>query len=136
MTPELEQRFYAEFPDLLRQHTLSVMESCLAFGLEIGDGWGPLLRELLTNMKKYGTEHGIEIEITQVKEKFGELRVYFMLRTCSDGSCLDELEDMVDAASDKSREICELCGKSGKIRESSWLMARCAACAESGRGGA
>lgn len=136
MTPELEQRFYVEFPDLLRQHTLSVMESCLAFGLEIGDGWGPLLRELLTNMKKYGTEHGIEIEITQVKEKFGELRVYFDIQgEIPDklGSCFDVLDDMVDFATDKSREICELCGKPGKILGSSWLMARCEECEKNGR---
>lgn len=94
------------------------------FGIECEAGWYPLLIPILEYIVKYNSEHEDKILITQVKEKYGELRVYVDHGT-------DELFDMIDDATDKSIEVCEVCGKPGKLRDiHGWLYTRCDECAK------
>ena len=91
------------------------------FYFECGDGWYDLLDTLCAHI-----EHHIEwknknmnIQINQIKEKFGELRFY-----CSgiDG----DLYPVIDYASSLSRKICEICGNRGKLRnEHGWRYTAC-----------
>ena len=93
------------------------------FGIECGNGWLPLLIPILEYILKYNEEHpGSEITITQIKEKYGELRVYVDHGT-------DELYDLIDDATEKSCWICEECGKPGETKEvHGWLYTRCDEC--------
>lgn len=95
------------------------------FGIECEAGWYPLLIPILEYIVKYNLEHeGSEISITQIKEKYGELRVYVDHGT-------PELFDMIDDATDKSLEICEVCGRPGELRDiRGWLYTRCDECAK------
>ena len=108
-------------------------------GLEIGDGWLPIVTPLFEYIEKYNAdkkdienftkedaEKGLspKIEVHQCKEKFGELRFY----TSGADSTLYSL---IEQAENKSLETCELCGKPGKIRSKHhWLATLCDNCAK------
>lgn len=105
------------------------------FGFECGDGWFQLLWDLCEDLeqleKKFldslpeedkaktlleGGWPGLEVH--QVKEKFGTLRFYV-------GAATDEMHDRINEAEKKSAEICEVCGKPGKIRGRMWIYCAC-----------
>lgn len=82
-------------------------------GFEIGDGWFDIV---------YGMALDIEavmgdciIYCTQIKEKFGELRVYVSAHH-------DDIQEIIDRAAVESRVICEICGATGKRRTLGNLM--------------
>lgn len=84
------------------------------FGIEIGKGWLKLLYELCTIIKKMDSNKSFRF--TQIKEKFGILRIYH-------NSNHDELISLYER---KSSKICEECGKPGKLREvNKWLFTAC-----------
>ena len=90
----------------------------------VGDGWLILLRKMAYEIKEYielnyPDSVAEEFTFTQIKEKFGELRVYFY-------PYFEELDDIVDKYVKISARTCEVCGNPGKIRSDGyWLMARC-----------
>lgn len=59
--------------------------------------------------------------ITQVKEKFGTLRVYVSNSTPTVSSYIDFAEEM-------SQHMCESCGKPGKSRPGYWIKVLCNEC--------
>ena len=83
------------------------------FRAEIGQGWMPLVTELLDKLKSIGWDGNI----LQIKEKFGGLRFYI-----DTGS--DRAFDLIDEYENKSFSICEICGDPGKLI-GHWLMTRC-----------
>lgn len=89
------------------------------FGVECGEGWKPLYQPILD----YAMEH--KIEIHQVKEKFGALRVYL-------ASYDDTVRKMIDDAEEKSYNTCEICGKhiDKPITENHWIYPECNECYE------
>ena len=103
-------------PDPFLQNNL------MAFGFECGRGWFPLVYETLDKIQAIVDRDRLDLEITQVKEKYGELRVY---TTCY----INEVENIIDEATRKSVTICERCGKEGKrVQVKGWLMTRCDEC--------
>lgn len=80
--------------------------------LEVGDGWIDLVYALW----KLCMDNNIEIE--QVKEKFGGLRFYV-------GSTPEWIEVLIDAMEEYSFGICEVCGKSGEPRPGYWTKTLC-----------
>jgi len=87
------------------------------FGWEIRKGWEPLVKELIDRLKKETDWDG---EITQIKEKFGGLRFYI-------GKGSKPIWDLIDEYEKKSYEICEDCGKPGKLRTEGryWIRTLC-----------
>lgn len=86
----------------------------------VGKGWEKLI-EICYNACK---SESYPVTILQVKEKWGGLRFY-----TSGGT--DELLDLLDNAEKLSYNICEACGKAGKVREDlSWVTTLCSACYE------
>ena len=61
------------------------------------------------------------IRISQIKEKFGGLRFYYD----DFSNCGEYISGMVDYAESLSYNICETCGKPGKLRKGSWLKTAC-----------
>lgn len=83
---------------------------------DCGKGWQSLIEPLVDLCEEN------DVYILQVKEKFGELRFYT-------GSAPEYVLDEIDKACDKSREVCENCGKPGKIRSlKGWLKCLCEIC--------
>ena len=105
MKTELQQKIFDKYPKIFGDRTKPMTETCMCWGLEVGDGWYDLidiLCEALTNTyttsieldEEDGKRLGIEsynfnekssyyftieppqVKASQVKEKFGTLRFY------------------------------------------------------------
>ena len=109
MKTELQQKIFDKYPKIFGDRTKPMTETCMCWGLEVGDGWYDLidvLCEALTNTYttsvQLDEEDGKRLEIepyidrdgkasyyfkveppqvraSQVKEKFGTLRFYHYL---------------------------------------------------------
>ena len=83
--------------------------------LPVGEGWRPLLTKLAEDITKIDPN----VEISQIKEKFGTLRFYI-----SYGS--EEVFQLIEKAETESGYICETCGtKEGVTTEGGWLLTLC-----------
>ena len=79
---------------------------------ELEDGWYNLLDSTFGEMLN-AAKHPDEIYVTQVKEKWAGLRLYF---NCNSDD-YDALSFIVDQAELQSYKICEICGKEGSVRD-------------------
>lgn len=80
----------------------------------VGKGWASLVNRVFDKLE---TIKG-SIKIVQVKEKWGGLRIY------TDYSN-KELDKVIYDAEKESLEICEVCGKPGKLRGKTWYYTSC-----------
>lgn len=126
MNQELEEQLFNDFPLLFRKDH-DMKNSLMGCGFECGDGWYELIRQLCKDIyphvvkykKNFPSDEYICPTVLQVKEKFGELRFYLDFAS-------DEIWNLTERALQKSREICEVCGKPGKIDyENRWYKSRC-----------
>lgn len=82
----------------------------------VGSGWSNLIRECYTLCVDN------EINIAQIKEKFGGLRFYV-------GAASIEILDKIEEICQMSYYICEHCGEDGELRNSlSWKLTLCDKC--------
>jgi hypothetical protein len=93
-------------------------------GFAVGAGWYPILEKLCDNIQhhidwrvKQGKDIA-QVEVTQIKEKFGGLRFYY------DGGD-DEISGMVRMAEAWADIACEECGGIGKRRSGGWIRTLC-----------
>lgn len=93
-------------------------------------GWYDLVIELIQKIEIIYKNHNADINdfhIDEVKEKYGGLRV-------DARSSLIEVHDLISLYENKSEEICEQCGREGKIREDlNWIMCLCEDCYRAGK---
>lgn len=61
MSPELEKKLFEKYPKIFANTNKSPQESCMAFGLEIGDGWYSLI-DLLCEALTYTFTTSVEID--------------------------------------------------------------------------
>ena len=110
-----ERRLASDYRTLLFRRDASDQE---VFGFECMDGWSDLIEGSLRLIQRY-VELASDVKITQVKEKFGLLRIY--QRGGEEKACL-----VLDICELVSGCVCELCGKSGKLTMfDGWILARC-----------
>jgi len=113
--------------------------SRMIYGCEIEDGWFNILYALCESIQSYlgqiqnSIKHKIidpktkvpEFAFLQIKEKLGELRIYF-----SDGD--EYIRGKVSMAAAMSRYVCEYCGVSTlEVAQSKdWIKTLCPRCAK------
>lgn len=119
MNLEFKQKLVDQYPKLFMQ--TNVERSSMRYGVSTGDGWYDIINDACSKLVEY------PVEFSQVKEKFGELRMYF---TYTDPNMTPEqltaIQEIVDEACEKSHRTCDVCGAEGKIRTvHNWLAARC-----------
>lgn len=120
MKRELEQKFLKRWPTWFRGMNSTPMESCMAFGMECGNGWFHLIWDLCEDIEDTGDAE--ELVVDQVKEKFGGLRFYY-----HGGS--DQVNQLVSRAEADSYHICERCGTRENVTsEGRWITTLCARC--------
>jgi len=94
--------------------------------LEHGPGWYGLLDKMLAAMRSAGFDVQRD-KITQIKEKFGTLRVYVAFDKILDAG--DERIERIRRAmveTNVSARTCETCGKSSHLMVTNgWVMSRC-----------
>lgn len=100
-----------------------VANGLMAFGFECGDGWLGILAELFDKIDKaLSKDERKNFKVSQIKEKFGTLRVY-----CYGSS--DKIEKLIEKAEQKSAITCERCGKTGATQNrSGWISTLCEKC--------
>jgi len=116
VSPDKEKYLFDTYPELFpsEEERRNPMKSCLAFGFEFQDGWFDLVEDTFKKLRALNAHTTIE----QAKEKFGTLRLYL-------SSDNDEAFNIENDAENLSANICEVCGKPGEMRGTSWLSVRC-----------
>ena len=88
-------------------------------GIYIDKGWFNLVDTLSKQIYDYANSHGLEYpKVAQVKEKFGGLRFYADYTN-------EYMNNLIDTAEKMSIHICEVCGKPGEQRDTSWIRTLC-----------
>jgi hypothetical protein len=138
MKDELQQELYNNYQSLFRDVGKSPMESCMAFGIECGDGWYEILSSLcflinqhernIEGQTKYKQKENPDyvsnyhpVIFQQIKQKFGGLRVYY-------GGGDDYIDGLVSMVEGWSYRTCEVCGERGKPNKSGWIVTLCDNC--------
>lgn len=117
MTLEKEKLLFAKYSSLFEPEEIRKDEtkSCMAWGFDCDDGWFNIIDNMLAELQELHIE-GLFIE--QIKEKFGTLRVYT-------SGAYQEVFDIVDKYETMSENICEICGKPGKLDAHGWYKTLC-----------
>ena len=78
MKKSLQQKLFDKYPKLYAQRHLTIQESCMPWGICVGNGWYDLIDKLSQDITDIINKEDCEItcEACQVKEKFGGLRFY------------------------------------------------------------
>jgi hypothetical protein len=129
MKEELELQLVKDFPTFFRDYKGDPKATCMAWGIEHGDGWYKIFHELnskvagyislLTKLRGYGEVVDIpDFYWTQVKEKFGTARWYYQ-----GGD--DIIDDLVSNSEQLTSGTCETCGEWGQVRGKFWLYCAC-----------
>lgn len=157
MKDELEEKLAEDFPFMAQKPTAVEQKADKgriynlfgAFGCECGDGWYGLLHSLCAEITELYEKYNqpLDIEMDQVKEKYGTLRFYYhhngedrgvsavdfpgvSLRfTAKDSELHRKTAEIVRKWEKKSAEVCEKCGKTGVLRQDlAWILTLCDDC--------
>lgn len=88
-----------------------------------------LCQEITDRYEKENKE--IDIEVGQVKEKFGTLRFYYYHKDIDtdNAELRKDIEQIVRKYEKSSKFVCEMCGKEGTIRtDIPWVKTLCEDC--------
>lgn len=128
MSPELDDKLCRAYPKLFSQRNDDPTTTCMCWGFEVGDGWYTIIDNMCSliqshidwmEKKKTPIE---QVIVTQVKEKFGDLRFYY------DGGD-DYISGIVRLAESMSSSMCEDCGSVAKTeKKNGWLSTKCSLC--------
>jgi len=131
MREELDRQLCEKYPLIFADRNKSMMETCMFWGFEHGDGWYPIIDSLCANIQHHidwqnkNFEKGYtqykqvpQVVAQQVKEKFGTLRFYY-----NGGD--DVIDGMVRMAESWSAVACEECGAPGTQNSQGWIKTLC-----------
>ena len=140
MRKELEEKLYEIAPQFLAEYKCDPAWSCMADGIECGDGWfEPLKRFCETVEAMINNSPNRDIVARQIKTKFGEMTVYwsiedknepFMDRTAVEDEAMEHLmSEAVRNLMAECRMTCENCGSTKDVSSDRWLYV-CKDCKE------
>jgi Archaeal TRASH domain len=123
MTPEKEKEIVRNTPNLFYNKSRDLSDLPInLFGIDCEDGWASLIRESLEKIDKIASKSGYPTRVVQIKEKYGELRIYLDTET-------DEMSEICLQATLSSRKVCEMCGNPGVLKEKNrWYYTSCEDC--------
>lgn len=110
MTPELEHKLVERYIALFRDYGKSPQESCMAWGCEHSDGWHGIIKSMCASIDAHikHSKEPIDFKFTQIKEKFGTLRIY------TEGAD-DFICGVIRMAENMSAVTCEVTGSPGEM---------------------
>jgi len=134
---DFDQFMVAKFPGIFSNRFKPMSETCMCWGFEIGPGWHAIIHNLCQKLDLIGNLIGFTVVASQVKEKYRSLRFYYdiidnpkvtnVCRTNEEKRLAVEIvEDMVDAAEERSKRTCEVCGEYGECHSlAGWYTTLC-----------
>ena len=96
------------------------------FGVECESGWDEILKPIFEYVENYNKDKDYDdrLEILQIKEKFGTLRIYCNFYT-------EKLRNLIEKAEEESINTCECCGTHENLGwTSGWIKRLCKGCSE------
>ena len=99
-----------QHPRLFGTPPFDPKKTLMCFGFECDQGWYPIIIDALSKMEQLDLPE--DFRITQIKEKFGTLRIYTNITIPAVTSIITEAEDL-------AAKTCEICGKPGTLDRSS-----------------
>jgi hypothetical protein len=120
MSPENDERIFERWPQFFA-HKGDPLLSGTELGFRCADGWFQLIWALCLELELLADEFQAAektVEILQVKSKFGELRSYL-------NAGKDDIYAAIEAARQRSRQKCELCGRPGTRAVDGWWETLC-----------
>ena len=121
MRKELEQRIVDRWPAWFDVEG-DTRTTLMRFGFAHDDGWFDIVWRLCEQLEPLVAdaekETGPQFQVLQVKNKFGGLRFYPKFSSVA-------ISVIIDAAELESFLICEICGKAGIRRGTTWITTRC-----------
>jgi len=123
MKPELDKQLVKAYPKIFAQRYKPMAETAMCWGFECGNGWFWLIDNLCEQLQWDIDKNGYpQIEATQVKEKYGTLSFYT-------NGCDDKQDGMITLAEGMSGSICERCGSTDKVTQTTgWISTLCKKC--------
>ena len=134
MNPENTKKLFEKYPKLFpKEDRKNPRKSLMGYGFGVKDGWFDLVDKLCADIqtridteKKKNPKYE-QVRVVQVKEKLGGLRFY------TDGAD-EKISNMIHKAEKESYQICEFCGKKGKLSNALiWFKTLCESCKKKGR---
>lgn len=138
MRTELQQTLTEKYPKIFQVIESQRLMPYAMFGIECGDGWYNIINALCfqiqnhidwnNSQRKRLLENNLynvsipdeisQVTVSQVKEKYGDLRFYY------EGGD-SKIDGMVRMAEAMSAVTCEVCGDVGKMRGHGWYYTAC-----------
>jgi hypothetical protein len=112
------------YPAVFGRGPWTLDKTPLGWGFTCGPGWHPILDRLFSDIQKIAQEDVLlKLEVQQVKEKFGGLRVYVR-----GGN--GRIQDRIAQAEEEAAKTCEGCGgpSPGVNGRAGWLSNICDSC--------
>ena len=110
LTQSDKQAICTNFPALFKRHP----------AIDIGPGWENLIVKLCEEIVNTIKDTGVEIDILQIKEKFGTLRFYITRNQKAlnedNKYILSLVNSLISEAEDQSGRVCETCGSTKNVK--------------------
>lgn len=119
-----EKEIILKYPELFGTPPFDPKKSLICFGLETPETWYPTLDKLFEKISVIVKEEELtSFRICQVKEKYGELRIYANGET-------PEIEKLIEEAEEAVSVICSYCGSTEAVNKciKGWYQTICPSC--------
>ena len=122
MSPDLQQRLFAAFPDIFAER-VDEGSTLHTYGVSCRDGWYRLVEQLCHDVQQLvSRQHIAQPVAADAKEKFGKLKVHWRHPRRLDPRVLE----LTKQAEDRSCHVCDLCGAPGRtLSDGGWWRTRC-----------
>jgi hypothetical protein len=135
-----QNEIFQKYPKLFVQKDLPATKTCMCWSITCGEGWKHIIDKACQKIQEIADLYGADIQFSQVKEKFGGLRMYFDInwsvpeidvapREVETNPKNREIWDLVYKvtcdAEEESLKTCDVCGKPGTSRFGGWIVTRC-----------
>lgn len=131
--PEWQQKIMLAHSSVLEKLNGTSIES-IHYGFQCDEGWKNLIELALYEMVRNSDEKDIPyFQVTQVKEKFGGLRIYYNTRVDTPKETRGIIHGVISTLEDISYKTCEMCGRPGTIRKTKWIRVLCEWCVMKGK---
>jgi hypothetical protein len=101
-----------KYREMFDRHPLARTPQGRRPGAACAVGWLPLIDGALIEFDAFGVPY----EVGQIKEKLGDLRLYIWAPSELSADDQRRWSDIIDLVEARSRYLCEVCGKPGKLR--------------------